>query len=169
MKTDFSIEQLDELEHCLAGFCERADADLALLTDETGQAIVSGGAIRGIEAASLAALAAANLAATMAIARKVGEKSSCRSMLYEGEIKRIYVTASPGELVLLIVTRSDVPIGAVRFFLQETLRSIETITSVERAPEFTEALLDEGFDLEDGLSSLFADTFDGEEPASDNH
>lgn len=163
MAIDLSQQQLDRLEQCVEDLGSQCGADLVVLADESGQTIAAWGQTRSGDFSTLAALAAANLAATVAIAGQVGERGSCRTMLYEGENKRIYIAAAPQELVMLIVTGNHVPIGAVRFFLHQAGYTIQEILRSSTARRKTEELLPPNLDLDVGFEELFSglDTLEG--------
>ena len=101
-------------------------AALVLLIDRAGHEIASEGKGLGADHTALAALAAANLAATQELARLVGETEF--SIIYhQGRCRSIHVSDVAKRFSLVLVFDDSVSLGVVRWKVKRATASLEEI------------------------------------------
>jgi hypothetical protein len=83
-----------KLEACLERLLHGSGALSVLLADMSGHLINQKGSNEELDTVSLAALAAANMAATREKARQIGETASFSYLLYRGQRRHMYVSAA---------------------------------------------------------------------------
>jgi len=124
---DLSSVQLEEISETLKELRWESEAHCVLLADITGQLIEAQGILNDMNTAVLSALAAGQLAATKEMARLVGEPARFKLMLHEGEKQTVYVSDVVGELILVLVLDTRIPIGMVRLSTQMAVEHLSHI------------------------------------------
>ncbi|MFP4344587.1 MAG: roadblock/LC7 domain-containing protein [Anaerolineales bacterium] len=124
---DLSVKQLEEIHLCLRDLCWEAKARYAILADITGQLIEVEGQEKQVDPTVLAALAAAELAATKEMARLLGESPHFDLLLHEGRKRNLYLSAVGEELVLLALYDHSTPLGMVRLFTRMTAERLQRV------------------------------------------
>lgn len=136
LPTDAIMMNLSELllreveYHRLRGVLAKTQRDLraalVLLIDRGGHEIASEGKGLGTDHTALAALAAANLAATQELARLVGETEF--SIIYhQGRCRSIHVSDVAKRFSLVLVFDDSVSLGVVRWKVKRATASLEEI------------------------------------------
>ena len=123
-----AAERLDTL---LAAFLSDADATAVLLLDRGGQPLATAGAVPGLDAASVGALAAGAFASTGALARLIGEPEFT-SLFHEGAHARLHASSVDDDTFLLALFDARTTAGMVRLFARETSRAIAQVLEDQR-------------------------------------
>jgi hypothetical protein len=108
----------------------------------------------------VAALAAGDVAALSELARQIGEKDRHGSFLHEGANKSIYLSSVDGSFILIIIFRTDTPIGLVRLFAGRAVEQLRSLAAeFEKSLSQPEEILDADFGvaLASGLDEAFGE------------
>ncbi len=119
-----SAEHLHELRACLVQLGKQGGVSCALLADLNGQDIVHWNAFGDIDTASVAALAAGDLLATLEINQLLMGQQGCKLIVQEHEDQHILMGRVGEHHLLLMATSTDVPLGWVRLNLKRTSERI---------------------------------------------
>ena len=128
-------EMLERIEYVLTHLAEKAHTDSIVLADISGQVISLQGIMDEGTPAVVAALAAGDVAAMAELSARIGEQDPHGSFFHEGEIKSIYLHNIEGSFILIVIFRSETPIGLVRLFAKRAVEQLIPITK-----EFEEIL-----------------------------
>jgi predicted regulator of Ras-like GTPase activity (Roadblock/LC7/MglB family) len=130
-----SVTQLGELRDLLAQFSQQAEVRCTFLGDLSGQEIASWDARSDTDLASVAALAAGDLMATLEIGRLLGGRRTCNLVVQEHDDLTILVARVGEGLLLLLATAKDVPLGWSRLALKRaTARILDIVGAAAAAP-----------------------------------
>jgi predicted regulator of Ras-like GTPase activity (Roadblock/LC7/MglB family) len=119
-----SPTQLSELRTLLVQLSQQADVRYVMIGDLSGQDIVAWEARSGADMASIAALAAGDLMATMEVGRMLGGRRACNLIVQEHEDLTILIGRVGEGLLLLLATAKDVPLGWSRLALKRTSEKV---------------------------------------------
>lgn len=122
-------ELLDRIDEILDHLMEKARTECILLADISGQLIAAQGLMDEGEPATVAALAAGDVAAMGELARRIGEDDPHGSFFHEGETKSIYLHNIVGSFILIVIFRSETPIGLVRLFAKRAVDQLIPLTA----------------------------------------
>ncbi len=148
-----SIDQLNAMKACLAQLGQQADVRCAMLADLSGQDIVHWDKLNSVDTPSIAALAAGDLMATLEIGRMLGGKRACNLIVQEHDEQTILVGRVGENLLLLIATGQEVPLGWARLTIKRTSDRILAI--VEEADVHAPSLA-----VDDDFEARFAAELD---------
>ena len=123
-------QQLIEVEQHLRRLYDKTGASCVLLIDISGQLISYRGTTEGLDLASLAALAASDMAAITEMAKLVGERDRFNLLFHEGENHNILISTVGGRFLLVVIFKTSVRIGLVRLLTKETV--IELLDVADR-------------------------------------
>ncbi|NJN18621.1 MAG: roadblock/LC7 domain-containing protein [Oscillochloris sp.] len=130
-----SVQQLTEIRNTLAQLGQQADVRCALLADMSGQDIVSWEPRGGTDTASIAALAAGDLMATLEVGRMLGGRRACNLIVQEHDDLTILIGRVGEGLLLLLAMAKDVPLGWSRLALKRTSdRILSVVGSAAMTP-----------------------------------
>ncbi len=121
-------ELLDRIDHILAHLAEKAHTDSIVLADISGQVISIQGVMDEGTPAVVAALAAGDVAAMSELSNRIGESDPHGSFFHEGETKSIYLHNIAGSFILIVIFRSETPIGLVRLFAKRAVEQLLPVT-----------------------------------------
>ncbi|MFN2144756.1 MAG: roadblock/LC7 domain-containing protein [Anaerolineales bacterium] len=121
-------ELLEKIEYILAHLAEKAHTDSIVLADISGQVISIQGIMDEGTPAIVAALAAGDVAAMAELSNRIGEPDPHGSFFHEGETKSIYLHNIAGSFILIVIFRSETPIGLVRLFAKRAVEQLLPIT-----------------------------------------
>ena len=127
-------QQLIEVEHHLSRLHDKTGATCVLLIDISGQLISYRGTTEGINLASLAALAASDMAAVTEMAKLVSEGDQFKLLFHEGETQNVLISTVGGSLLLVVIFKASVRIGLVRLLTKETVTELLQVTEKFEAP-----------------------------------
>jgi predicted regulator of Ras-like GTPase activity (Roadblock/LC7/MglB family) len=121
-------ELLDQIEYILAHLAEKARTDSIVLADISGQVISIQGIMDEGTPAIVAALAAGDVAAMAELSKRIGEDDPHGSFFHEGETKSIYLHNIAGSFILIVIFRTETPIGLVRLFAKRAVEQLMPLT-----------------------------------------
>ncbi|MEO7297236.1 MAG: roadblock/LC7 domain-containing protein [Verrucomicrobiota bacterium] len=116
-------EDIQCIESSLDELLRKSDATSALLIDKGGPLISQRGELEGLDTTTMAALAAGSFAATEAIAGLVGE-TNFSSVYQQGEHQSLWVGNIGTQLLLIVIFKEGVSVGAVKYFAATTIQRI---------------------------------------------
>jgi predicted regulator of Ras-like GTPase activity (Roadblock/LC7/MglB family) len=119
-----TTSKLDAIRAQLENNLIAAGIHSVLLVDSAGNIIASCGEhLHGIDIISLAALTAANFAATSQIARIIGE-DDFSLLFHKGKKDSIHFAKIGQDFILISIFNDNVSLGLVRLKVNETLRHL---------------------------------------------
>ena len=121
-------ELAEQIEHILVDLHHKTEAECILLADVSGQLISTQGQLQGTNLATVAALAAGNVAAISELVRQIGEPNPHGSFLHEGDHKSIYLFSINGSFILIAIFQADTPIGLMRLFVRRAAERLYPLT-----------------------------------------
>ena len=113
-------QQLGEVEQHLSRLYGKTGASCVLLIDISGQLISYRGTAEGVDLASLAALAASDMAAVTEMAKLVSEGDHFKLLFHEGENHNVLISTVGESFLLVVIFKASVRIGLVRLLTRET-------------------------------------------------
>jgi predicted regulator of Ras-like GTPase activity (Roadblock/LC7/MglB family) len=125
----FGAEQMKEIEACLDELEKNTGAWNIILTDITGQAVVSRGTIDKRDAEALAALIAGSHAASAEFGKIMGKTKPVVNLSHEADDYSIYSTNVADALILSVAFGREVKIGIVRIFVERVCRRLSEIVN----------------------------------------
>jgi predicted regulator of Ras-like GTPase activity (Roadblock/LC7/MglB family) len=118
--------EFQRIEAILAKMQKEVRADLVLLISRSGQPIVISGTAEGIDCTALAALAAANLAATDGLAKIIGEREFS-VLVHQGRHRSLFISDLLKKFSLVLVFHATESLGLVRYKCRRTLFILEDV------------------------------------------
>ncbi len=122
-------ELLNQIDYILEHLAEKAHTDCIVLADISGQVISLQGFMDEGTPEVVAALAAGDVAAMSELSKRIGENDPHGSFFHEGESKSIYLHNIAGSFILIVIYRSETPIGLVRLFAKRAVEQLLPITT----------------------------------------
>ncbi len=114
----------------LTGILERlrleSNARMVFLLDTSGRRLAQAGDVAGVDATSLAALAAGNVAATEGLAELIGEREFT-NLLHEGERNNLHINLVGGLAILAVLFDARSPLGLVRLRVKKATSELAPI------------------------------------------
>jgi predicted regulator of Ras-like GTPase activity (Roadblock/LC7/MglB family) len=114
------------LENIVAGELLDAGADHVIIVDFSGNLILECGSMHVQDIFSLAALSAANFAATAEIARLIGEEDFTL-LFHKGDKKNIHFSRLGKEYIIITLFNENVSLGLMRFRLNNAVDRLLTV------------------------------------------
>jgi predicted regulator of Ras-like GTPase activity (Roadblock/LC7/MglB family) len=153
----FDEDQLTRIEACLEELLSKTKGAAVLLADCTGQPVGSVGTLSDKDRVALATLAAGSFAATVAMAKLLGQAGSFEQVFFEGEGQSVHSSTVSEDYLLTIAFDSRAKPGLVRLMAVEAVKELRDILS-----EAQERTIDESVrDLIDGeFGDSLADELD---------
>jgi len=111
-----SDEQFTDLARELELFRRHCAAPVTCLTDSSGLLLSKAGKAKDKALVLLATLAAANNAASLQMAKLLGEKEGFKSQCYEGERFSVFLQEVPDDYLLVTVFAKNSPLSIVQHF-----------------------------------------------------
>src|SRR5687768_9088118 len=127
-------EDIQCMESALDELLKKSEAVCALLIDKGGPLICQRGTVDGFDTTTMAALAAGSFAANEAIAGLVGE-SNFTSIYQQGEHHSLLVGNVGGNLLLIVIFKSAMSVGVVKYFATAIVQRIACQLEKARARE----------------------------------
>jgi predicted regulator of Ras-like GTPase activity (Roadblock/LC7/MglB family) len=128
-------EDVTVLDAALLNLLAKSEAATALITDKAGFCLVQQGDVDNFDCTTIAALASGSFEATQAIARIIQEPNfSC--VYQQGERYSMLVNNIDEQTVLIVIFPTNVSVGLVKFYADDTLRAAaaQFQRARERAP-----------------------------------
>jgi predicted regulator of Ras-like GTPase activity (Roadblock/LC7/MglB family) len=137
-----------------------SNARLAVLLAKSGQTIACHGDLNGVDATSLASLAAGNVAATEGLVRLLGESHFC-TLFHEGRQDSLHITLISNKVILLVIFDEHSSLGLVRLRVEQfgpQLKSVvdEILERGDNAGEMAAAEMSLGDLSDEDIDALFA-------------
>jgi predicted regulator of Ras-like GTPase activity (Roadblock/LC7/MglB family) len=131
MITDFDlpVDLADLFERVTANLRRTTDAECVILADISGQLVSVHGGLQGGDPATVAALAAGDMAAMAELNRQIGEENPSGSFLHEGKYKSIYLHNVADKFILIVIFNTDRLIGMVRLFARHAAEKIQELAA----------------------------------------
>ena len=123
---DLHEPEFQRIKAILAKMQKELRADLVLLITRSGQPVVISGAAKGVDYTALAALAAANLAATDGLANIVGEKEFS-VLVHQGRQRSLYISDLVKQFSLVVVFDASASMGLVRYRSKRATALLEDV------------------------------------------
>lgn len=129
-------EDIQQLDDILQKFLAQADATAALIIDKGGFLIAHQGDETQFDVTTIGALASGAFMANQTIASLVNEKNF-NSIYQQGERSSMFVINVDEHCLLVVIFRSEVGVGVVKFYAATTVTKIAAQMAVarQRAPE----------------------------------
>ncbi len=129
-------EDIQQFDSALTDLLNKSEATAALIIDKGGPLVAQSGAFESFDTTTMAALAAGSFAATEAIASLVGE-ANFSSVYQQGETHSVIVHNVDDNLLLIVIFKAALSVGAVKYFAVGTVASIaqQILKARERSPD----------------------------------
>ena len=140
----------------LVRFVAQSSARLVLVMTPAGQVLAQHGFVRAVDLMSAAALGAAIMASSGALAQQVGERQFA-ALFHQGQKHGIHLGACDtprGRLVILTVFGRETSIGLVQVFFDEFVAALKQAAPADQPPKVILAA-----DFENELNSSLATLF----------
>ncbi len=119
-------EEFQKIRQALQRLLQDVSARLVFLVDRNGQQIAAAGDVGSLDVASLASLAAGNVAATDGLARLIGEKEFS-ILFHEGEKDSLHISIVARRVILVVIFDDRVSLGLVRLRVRRATAELETV------------------------------------------
>jgi predicted regulator of Ras-like GTPase activity (Roadblock/LC7/MglB family) len=119
-----SVDLVNEIRDYLTGEVMTEGISSLLVIDDAGSLIVNVGNKIDLDAVSLAAVAAANFAATEQIARLIGERDFVL-LFYKGHSESFHFTRVGAEYIIVTIFSNSLSLGLVRLRIAEVAAVLE--------------------------------------------
>ena len=113
-----SVDVLDDIRNCLSSAAETQGISSIMVIDNAGTLIVHVGDRVDLDAVSLAAVSAANFAATERIARLIGERDFVL-LFYKGHNESFHFSRIGGEFIIVTIFDNGLSLGLLRLKIAE--------------------------------------------------
>ena len=121
-----TIENVATLDGVLAGFLNKAEAELTVVIDRGGNVISQVGDMAVMDVTIVAALGAGSFAATKELARRIGEVEF-NALYHQGNGSHIFMNSVDDDTIMITVFGPRTTVGLVRFFAAITAQNIAAI------------------------------------------
>ena len=151
----------EEDQRRISEACERlvrdANARSVFLIDKDGQLIAASGDVGAVDTASLASLAAGNIAATGGLARLLGEKEFPQ-LTHEGDKESLHLSLVGNRWILVVIFDDRSSLGLVRLRVRRAGEALDKVSEQMQARRSggEEAMLLANITDED-IDNLFSD------------
>jgi len=129
-----TIEDQDAIEHQLADFLQKSEAQWSALVDKGGNLFAQNGDTGTLDLSILSALAAGSFAATHELAKRLGEVEFS-ALYHEGQGQHILMSALQHECLLVTIFGERTNIGLVRFYAQQITGQLNGLLQMAREKE----------------------------------
>jgi predicted regulator of Ras-like GTPase activity (Roadblock/LC7/MglB family) len=122
-----SSTQISTLNTDMAQLGRQSGVRFVVLADLSGQDIVSWDASGESDIATIAALAAGDMMATLEIGRMLGGQRACNLIVQEHDDQTVLISRVGQGMLLLVSTARDVPLGWSRLAIKRTVDRIVAV------------------------------------------
>jgi predicted regulator of Ras-like GTPase activity (Roadblock/LC7/MglB family) len=129
----FDEEQLTRIEECLGNLLGKSKGVAVLFANAEGQPFGQAGGLGEKDRMALSALAAGSFAATVAMAKLLGQAGAFEQLFFEGREHSVYTSAVGDQFLLTIAFGTGARPGLVRLLAQEAIK--ELLEIVDEAKE----------------------------------
>ncbi len=109
---------------------KEAPAELVFVADRNGQVVAASGDFDRDKLGELGALLAGDLAANAEIARLIGTNQDNQLILRENEGEHSFISEAGENLILFVLTSSEVPLGWARLLIQQVGKELAATVKV---------------------------------------
>jgi len=120
-----TVEVLDDIRNCLSNMAETQGISSIMVIDNAGTLIVHVGERVDLDAVSLAAVSAANFAATERIARLIGERDFVL-LFYKGHKESFHFSRIGDEYIVVTIFNNTLSLGLLRLKIAELAHTLDT-------------------------------------------
>jgi predicted regulator of Ras-like GTPase activity (Roadblock/LC7/MglB family) len=117
---------IDQLEEIISDEILDAGADYVMIVDLSGNLILHKGSLEMNDTFSLAALSAANFAATAQIAKLIGEEDFSL-LFHKGDKKNIHFSRLGTNYIILTLFDENVSLGLIRLKLNSAIEQLARV------------------------------------------
>jgi predicted regulator of Ras-like GTPase activity (Roadblock/LC7/MglB family) len=124
----FNLHELEfqRIQAILAKMQSELKAELVLLINRSGQAIVTSGSTENFDCTALSSLAAANLAATDGLANIVGEREFS-VLIHQGRKRSLFISDLLKRFLLVLVFDATTSSGLIRYKCKHSALLLEDV------------------------------------------
>ncbi len=112
-----TIEDVNQIDHVLANFLQKSETQLAVVIDRGGNIISQQGNVSIMDTTVVAALAAGSFAATMELAKRIGEMEF-NALYHQGKGAHLFIYSVDENTIIVTVFNDQTTIGLVRFYAE---------------------------------------------------
>ncbi len=142
----FTIEDVAALDAILSEFIQKAEAELTVVIDRGGNVISQYGDVTVTDVTIIAALAAGSFAATMELARRIGE-IEFNALYHQGNGNHIFMNSIDDDTIMITVFNQRTTVGLVRFYSSTASQAVAELLKTLHAnaaataemPQFADA------------------------------
>ena len=126
MSLILTSNEIGKLESIVQNQLLAAGAEHVIIVDICGNLIVERGSMHMDDIFSLAAVSAANFAATAEIARLIGEEDFTL-MFHKGDTRNIHFSRLGKDFIIITLFNDNISLGLIRLNLAKVLNQLEPI------------------------------------------
>lgn len=138
----FDEDQLTRLQLSLEELLTKTKGVAVLLADATGQPVAHVGGLKEKDRMALSTLAAGSFAATVAMARLLGQDGAFEQGFFEGDRHSVHSSAVADDYLLTIAFDSRARAGLVRLLAQKAVKELRDILNEAREHTLEESVRD---------------------------
>jgi len=128
-RLSLSKTQFERINGILAGLVVKMKCPAVILTDHSGLVIASDGGMGDENFPTLAALSAADYAATSEMSRLIGETEGFKMHYHEGPTLSVYVTGVIAQFIIVLVFNKDTTFGMVKVLSTKAVKELVEVFS----------------------------------------
>jgi predicted regulator of Ras-like GTPase activity (Roadblock/LC7/MglB family) len=152
-----SDDQLATIQFFIQELLDKSKGVAVLLADATGQPIAHAGDLDEGDRLALATLAAGSFAATVAMARLLGQEGAFEQVLFEGDRHSVQSSVVVDGYLLTIAYDSRARAGLVRLLTQKAVKKLRDVLSEARDDTVDASARDV---IDDGFGDSLAEQLD---------
>ncbi|TKJ31297.1 MAG: hypothetical protein CEE40_01965 [Chloroflexi bacterium B3_Chlor] len=165
-RVSFNEEQLERMEACLENLLTKSKGVAVLFASAEGQPFGQVGSLSDKDRMALSTLAAGSFAATVAMAKLLGQAGAFQQLFFEGQEHSVYSSAVGEGSLLTIAFGSSAKPGLVRLLAREATNELLEIVREAREQGMEQSVEDLihaefGESLADELDALFPEGGEG--------
>jgi predicted regulator of Ras-like GTPase activity (Roadblock/LC7/MglB family) len=138
----FDDDQQARIQSCLEELLNKSKGVAVLLADATGQPVGHVGSLKDQDQMALSTLAAGSFAATVAMAKLLGQEGAFEQVFFEGEAHNVHSSAVADDYLLTVAFDSRAKAGLVRLLTQEAVKELRDILHEARENALDESVRD---------------------------
>lgn len=112
-----TIEDVNQIDHVLSNFLQKSETQLAVVIDRGGNIISQQGNTSIMDTTIVAALAAGSFAATMELAKRIGEMEF-NALYHQGKGAHLFIYSIDPNTIIVTVFNDQTTVGLVRFYAE---------------------------------------------------
>ncbi len=133
-RLSLSATQFETINSILAGLVVKTKCPAVILTDHSGLVIATDGSMGNENFPTLAALSAADYAATSEMSRLIGETEGFKMHYHEGPTLSVYVTGVIAQFIIVLVFNKDTTFGMVKVLSTKAVKElVQVFTEIDQS------------------------------------